>query len=442
MTFTALVKFPAQLMALPAIAAMGLAQGAFAQDKAPAETFSFNGYWRAQYHTAANPLHEAPATQGTSSAPTSRHVYAANFWNISLSKSMDTGAKYVFKVDGDWPAKVNHEAGEHSLLNVRDLYASLPVAEGINVWAGAREVLFEDVRIFDIGNPFNVNAFGVGAGIDKASVLMSFTKTNIPRADANGLPIIRTPATVPSATPTPFTTPGKDLTLLARYELGISDTLSVKPMALLVLHGGAPEQKVTRAKEVKGSTEFKLGAVISHGTGENSGNATLWLQSEPVDKTGAVSGSNTLIGLNHSSTWDLGAAGILTGFSMQAWSLKNKAQVYKVDNGAIVIDGTNTTTSTMRVSVGVQPVYYVTDKLHAALDLNYAMITKKLRDTDANMTAVTPIVRWAMSKNPVGSPQIYTSMTYGMYDAKVKMQTNGEAKNSLITTQTGMEVWF
>ena len=135
-------------------------------------------------------------------------------------------------------------------------------------------------------------------------------------------------------------------------------------------------------------------------------------------------------------------AGLLTGFSLQSMSFKDKMPVLKVDGGAIVADGTNTTTSTMKVSIGAQPVYYVTDHFHAALDFNYAMTTKKIAATDANLLTLTPILRYALAKNPVGTPQIYTSLTYGKYDAKVKKATNGEATDSLITTQTGMEVWF
>jgi maltoporin len=431
-------------MALFAVVAVGHSQNAVAQEKPaekpPAETIAFKGYWRAQFNTAANPLQEAPSNQGTSAAPHSRHAYTANFWNLGVTKSMESGAQYAFKMSGSWPAKIAHEAGELSDIKVIDLYASMPVAQDVKIWAGAREFQFEDIRMLDFKNPFNVNAYGVGTEVDKASVILSFTKSKLARYDANG-PMTSAP-TASSPTASAVTTPGKDLTLVARYNLAISETLSVKPMLMVLAYGGAPENKALPANKVKGSTGVKVGAVVSHGTGGNSGHATLWVHSDPVDKGGNTSGSDMLIGLSHSSTWDFGVAGILTGLSVQSYSLKNKTQLFKVTDGAIVADGTNTTSSTVKVSLGVQPVYYVTDQFHAALDLNYATKTQKTTAADANMTSITPILRYAMNKNPVGSPQIYTSFTYGKYDAKVKAQTNGEFKDSLMTTQTGMEIWF
>ena len=47
-----------------------------------------------------------------------------------------------------------------------------------------------------------------------------------------------------------------------------------------------------------------------------------------------------------------------------------------------------------------------------------------------------------MNKNTLGTPQIYTSVTYGSYDAKVKKDEKGKPSDMLVTTQTGFETWF
>jgi hypothetical protein len=80
--------------------------------------------------------------------------------------------------------------------------------------------------------------------------------------------------------------------------------------------------------------------------------------------------------------------------------------------------------------------------VHAALDLNYAGRTKRLSNTDANGIIITPILRYAMNRSAIGTPQIYTSLSYGRYDAETKRQPDGTFKTTLVTTQTGFEIWF
>ena len=442
MTSFASAQLPVRMLSLFAVAAAaGLSLGALAQEKAtpvapaaPASTFSFNGYWRTSFNTAANPTLEASDTQGTTAAPFTRHIAAANFWNLNLSKSVEAGPSFNFKFDGAYPAKLAHAsvAGENADIRLRDMYVAMPMGDGMTLWSGARELETGRERLMDIASPFNHDGFGLGLDAGAAKVALSMKKAS------QVLPVV-----APATSGASFAT--KDITILGSYEVPVSDTLKVRPILMLTMHGGVAENTATatKAKAVKGSTEFKVGAIINHGTGFiNNGQATVWFHSAPSDKTGETSGSNSTVGVLHSSAWDLGMAGVLTGFSLQSMSYKDKLPVLKVDDGKIVADGTNTTTSTMKVSIGAQPVYYVTDHFHAALDFNYALTTKKVSAADANLLALTPILRYALAKNPVGTPQIYTSLTYGKYDAKVKKATNGEATDTLITTQTGMEVWF
>ncbi len=439
MTSFASAQLPVRMLSLFAVAAAaGMSQGAMAEDKAATPTapaaFSMNGYWRAQFNTAANPTLEASDTQSTTAAPVSRHAQTANYWNLDLSKSTEGGPSYFIELNGALP----NSAGAAFGPGIEELYAKMPAGDGMTVWAGLREMEDSRERLIDMTGPFNKFVYGIGIEAGAAKVSLSMDKATQVRPGT-----VVPPAVPGTAAPAAATVATKDLSILGSYEVPVSDTLKVRPVILLTMHGGIPENTVTKAKAVKGSTEFKVGAVVNHGTGSiNNGQATVWFHSAPTDKSGETSGANSTVGILHSSAWDLGMAGVLTGFSLESMSYKDKMPVFKVDGGAIVPDGTNTTTSTMKVSIGAQPVYYVTDHFHAALDFNYALTTKKVAASDANLLALTPILRYALAKNPVGTPQIYTSLTYGKYDAKVKKATNGEATDSLITTQTGMEVWF
>ena len=100
------------------------------------------------------------------------------------------------------------------------------------------------------------------------------------------------------------------------------------------------------------------------------------------------------------------------------------------------------TQSTFGFNVAAQPVYYLTPKFHAAFDVGYSYINKRVADNQANVLTLTPILRYAMNKNATGSPQIYTSVTYGSYNAKIKTNEKGDPTDTLVTTQTGFETWF
>ena len=85
---------------------------------------------------------------------------------------------------------------------------------------------------------------------------------------------------------------------------------------------------------------------------------------------------------------------------------------------------------------------YINKALHLALDLNYSFRDKKVDKSQSNAFLVTPIIRYALNENVLGSPQIYTSFTYGKYDLDFKRQLDGSFKNTLATTQSGIELWF
>lgn len=411
----------------------------------------FKGYWRLGYNTDINPLLGNQDTQGTS-VPYSRHVHGPSYFNLSLGKSFENGARINFDIDnegktphrdGNWGATTDSNTGVVTDvtqeiknlydrdLRVRELYLELPVGDA-KIWAGARKLEFEDIRIFDFGNPFNLNALGIGATVGNTQAHLSVQDRKVTTTFTAG------------ETETNLTTPVKDLSLLVRHELSLGEGSALKPMALVNQHGQAEKNDDVGQPEVKGSTAFKVGAIYSTWGEGNWANMGLWFESNPVDKSGSQSGTDTSVGLMSSNSYEFGDFGVLAGLYAKYTSFKDERPELKVAEGnkKLEQDGDKKTNNVIDASVGVQPVYYATDHVHLALDLNYALRSKKLNTGDTNALFVTPIVRYAMSKNTMGTPQIYTSVTYGMYDWKAKQDAKGDLTDALLTTQTGFEVWF
>ena len=415
--------------------------------KAPLPPLEYGGYWRLGYQTDANPLQANRSTQGTM-APTSRHIRNPSYFDLRLGKTFENGARIKLTVDND--GYTPHQDGFAKAQTaddlafrdprVRDLYLEVPVGSaGASIWAGARRIEFEDIRIFDFGNPFNVNGFGVGGTLENTSAALSVEDRKV--VDDRG---------TDTDTKDDVTTPLKDISLVLRHELMLGSNRAVKPMFWIKQYGSAPSNDKIKQDKIKGATAFKIGGIYSSWSSDHSANMGIWFESNPIDNSGTSSGEDTAIGLMVSNAYEFSDFGILTGLYLKYDSFKDSKQVYKVATGkkSLEADGETTTNNNITASVGFQPVYYVTDHLHLALDLNYAAKSKKVDwnpedgTGDADAFFATPIIRYAMNRNVLGTPQIYTSLTYGTYDWKVKKNAEAMASDSLVTTQTGFEVWF
>jgi maltoporin len=410
----------------------------------------FGAYWRLGYQTDLNPLQANRATQGNH-LPTTRHARNPNYFDLQLGKAFENGARVKFAVDNEGytphqdgfksPNSTEPEEGINDLAfrdpRVRDLYLQVPVGDG-SLWAGARRIEWEDIRIFDFGNPFNVNGYGVGGSWDGTSVALSVEDREA----------IDTKGTDP--TDDDVETPLKDVSAVLRHEIALGEGRALKPMFWIKQFGTAPENKDLNQNTIKGATAFRVGGIYSSWSNAHGANIGLWFESNPVSTSGSPSGTNTAVGFMASNSYEFASFGILTGVYLKYDSVKESSQEFKVSSNkkTLEADGTKTTNNQISSSIGVQPVYYATDKVHLALDLNYAASAKKLgwnaesRQGDANALIVTPVLRYAMNRNVMGTPQIYTSVSYGHYDWKVKSDAKGNPTDTLVTTQTGFEVWF
>ncbi len=428
---------------------------AMAEEKAAGDRFEYNIYWRLGLNTSSD-LKEDSDTQGTHKlfydVPTSRHVKSPSYFWSRFAKIFANGVEAVAKVDSETalPHESSWERQTEPVFRVRDLYLQLPIDADSNVWAGSRVFEFEDIRLLDVLNHFNVNGYGVGANVGKLMGVLSFENQKVNEqvelVDTNTVtPLVRENLAATR----------KNVRALVRYEIPVGTDMAVKPMVRMVSYGSIPEKEYgpgQTQQKVKGASEYSFGGVFSRWSANYWGNTMLWIQNRPVDSLGKESGSDMVIGVGDSVSFTTDKVGVLTAIWIEQESYKNKKQVFKVSSGTLIPDGDKTTKSVLKTSLAVQPIYYVTNKVHAALDMNYAAKNMKtsggvnpdgsFNGQDFNSLLVTPIVRYTTAKGTLGNPQIYTSVTYGKYDWKAKKNASGKPTDSLVTTQTGFEVWF
>ena len=393
--------------------------------------FEYHGYWRLGFNTAENPLLEAPGKQAEG-LRTTRHTRDPNYFKFNLLKKWDDGTQASLTFDQGGDTTMAHEDNDWtgSKLAVRDLYLSLPLSPSGNaLWVGTRDVEYEDVRLFDMGNPFNTNAHGAGVKLGNTEALISFNRDK------------------EESTPRNTTTDKvnvKDVAVYLGHDIALTKTLTLKPKAKYINYGSAPKRAdMPTGDKIPGGEGFLLGGVLARQESTSWENSMLWYESEPTDKSGIVPGQDSTIGLSDSSSYEFGDFGLLWAAILEVKTYGTPQPVMiKTDAAPGLVAGKNTTQTNLGLCLAVQPVYYITPKFHAAFDVGYASIDKSVVNNQANVMTLTPILRYAMNKNTLASPQLYTSITYGMYDAKIKLNERGEPTDRLVTTQSGFETWF
>lgn len=467
------------------------------------EGFEFGGYWRAGFNTASSVTAqefvtrkvtwtdfvdtlqgltgEASDTQELLGLKTTRHARSPSYFQMRMSQRFSNGVDAKLKLDSFGPlfhelADTSADAPQKNAVNlrVRDLYLSVPLsAENTRLWAGSRLFEYEDLRLFDGGNPFDHNAFGVGVEGPRYEASLSYsgaTRTAV-ITNSNGQPVADEAESSIVST--------KDITITARLELNPLGRFQIKPMFKFVNHAGAPpdEVSVIRRKEISGSVELTVGAIISRSgrpgywgntviavretpagligrndLNESIGDDEFKTRAQQTNATNAAERNAALRGdsksfdttfiLTDTANIDFNRWSLMTGLWLEHDIYSGGRPSWTRKGATIVEEEGKRTKKNTKYSVGIQPVYYISDQVHAALDLNYAGRTQRLSNADANGIIITPILRYAMNKSALGTPQIYTSFSYGRYDAEVKRQPDNAYKTTLITTQTGFEIWF
>lgn len=444
-----------------------------------AEKFQYSGYWRAGFDTASpftgrefvdgaggNSFYnfierltsEAPDAQGAPNLKTSRHARDPNYLKLQLSKAFPNDVRVTFSIDSK-NAPVHEssppttDTGNQSSaiqisnsLRIRDLYTSLPSATDLRVWGGSRQFEFEDLRLFDSGNPFDTSTLGIGVESDKTLFSIGYAK-----AKREAVVASRPTSGRSSTSRQGVLVDTKDATLLYRTEVPVDKNYSIIPMLKIIVHGATQADSTTGGKRqaIRGSEDIYAGAIMSRYDPEtdNRGHSTIGVSLIPPDKSeaslrGDTTGFDVHYFFEDSNIFQTPEWGLVTALAIEQITFKNDQKRYVVmEDGSIVASG-ETSKSQRNIALGLQPVLYVTKSIHLALDMSYSFRDKKLQKNQSNALLITPIFRYALSQNPLGSPQLYTSFTYGRYDLDFKRQIDGSYRRTLSTMQTGLELWF
>ncbi|NBW81590.1 hypothetical protein EBR21_07535 [bacterium] len=423
------------------------------------QPFEFHSYGRLGFSTNEK-LTDAGSDQGDGSfgLPTSRHVRDLNYLRIQLLGNTGSKAKFNLEAQFDNLAhQTNNWNGAG--LNLRNAFFQMPVSSETEGWVGARRLEFEDIRLFD-KFPLSDTTF-YGAGV---TTPIAGSPTTIAVGFKN---LINSPLLVAkdsnnaAAGNDSVLTERRDTSLFIRHDISLDNNLAIRPTLILNRTGkyyqnaraletyttALPDQSgVATNATPKPTVTGKLGAVLSHWGNEGWGNHFLWLEQRSA--VGQVEGTDkdTIYGLATSGDyegWSESDVGLMYSAIVQLTQYKNSQPKYTLKDNTYIADGTSTSKRNTLVAVGLQPVYYATPNLHVALDLNHTLTTKVGAEfAKPNMTFITPIVRYAANKNALATPQLFTSVTYGIYESKARLSSTGSPTKTSLTTQTGCEFWF
>jgi hypothetical protein len=444
------------------------------------EGFQYNGYWRAGFNTASpftgrefvdgtggNSFYnfferltlEAPDTQTSPRLKTSRAARDPNYLKFQMSKTFPSEVKFTFGMDTR--EGTSHEStsvvkspaeNETSAITfnnnfrMRDLFIELPTSTDMRLWAGSRQIEFEDLRLFEAGNPFDTKALGAGVETDKTLFSVGYSKSKRESVIEGVSNEDRIANKIP-----PVLVETKDASILYRTEVPLEANYTIIPMFKLIIRGAAPADSTTGGKRqsIRGSQELLVGSVMARNDPDtgNFGNTTMGVNLRPPNYSeealrGDVRGFDTIYFIQDSSIFNFLGWSLMTGASVEQTLFKNDQIIYKVQQDGAIVSTGEKTRSQRAIALGVQPVLYVSKAFHLALDLNYSFRDKKTAKSQSNTLLVTPIMRYALNENALGSPQLYTSFTYGRYDLDFKKQLDGSFKNTLGTVQSGIELWF
>lgn len=423
------------------------------------QSFEFHGYGRLGFATNEK-LTDAGQDQGDGSfgLPTSRHVRDLNYLRIQLiGNAGESGALNIEMQLNNLAHQTNNWDGAG--VNLRNAFFQMPVSSDTEAWFGARRLEFEDVRLFD-KFPLSDTTF-YGAGL-KTPIAGSPTTIALGFKNLENAPLLiaKSPSN-PIEGNDSIATQRRDTSLFIRHDISLGSNLAVRPTVILNRTGryfrdGAPLEKYDTANISANTTQSnetpsptvtgKVGAVLSHWGNEGWGNHFLWVEQRTAAGQTSSSDKDTQFGLASSGDYE-GLSnenlGLMYSAMVQVTQFKNAQQKFKLTDDMFKADGDATSKRGVLVAVGLQPVYYVTPKVHVALDFSHTLTNKVSAElAKPNMTFISPIVRYAANKTALATPQLFTSVTYGMYESKARLDANGKASKTSITTQTGCEFWF
>lgn len=405
--------------------------------------------------------------QNLDNQPTSSAAYSTDF--ISSKVGFFLKDKISLHVRADYALQIPIQLGLYPVdqaprsLILKDLYLKIPSPNSSSsIWIGRRTFQFEPIALFQAPNPFDqLNLQGGGIEFEKFQTSASINQANVSTIatnqnqnfvlDTNGNPIL-------------YQRKESIASIFISGNLILSEGKSFQPIAVLRYYLGNasnPNENGVQQYSVNHASSFIIGGVFSHPISNGvSGSTTLWFDSLPSDKpidlnsistNGRFNGVGRIpfnyprnaIGISDSSEFQFSTyGGILTAlvFTNNTYSSILPILHPTSDNMSLIPDGNLTSIHSNKVSLGLEPIFFVTESVHTGIDLNYAYVTPKLFASDANALIITPLIRYAFDKKLMSKQYAFVSGSYGFYDWKIKTYSNGSQTDKLFSMQAGVSL--
>ncbi len=430
---------------------------------------SYGGILRGNFRTATDNfyINNIP-NQNINNQASSVAAYSTDYLSARFGLELKNVGSMHTRVDYLWQNPIQYNLYPNKFTQrkvlLRDLYLEIPFkSQGYSIWIGKRTFEYDSIYLFQASNPFDqieLQGFGFETNVFQASLSLNKETVFTTGKDQNGNQLIDN-----HGKPALYSDDDYILTAYLSGRFLLAEGKIFQPILTLRAYqsysNGNPPG-VIKDKVTLGSS-FIAGGIFSRPMSDGlKGTTTIWFESLPVDKvaipdnnisTGSYYGEGRVpinypqntIGFADSSEYFFNRnGGLLSGIVILNNTYPSALPVLQVsDNGnALAPDGTSTSRTTNRISLDLQPVFYFTHNFQFGIDTNFNYVSKKLIANDANSFVITPILKYAFDGELKTNKYFFTSISYGVYDWKVKVLPNGSRTDKLFAAQTGFNFNF
>ncbi|WGL60917.1 hypothetical protein QEJ31_04810 [Pigmentibacter sp. JX0631] len=430
---------------------------------------SASGSFRGNFNTAGETFqsNDIP-NQNLENQATSAAAYSTDYISLKLGIEKSDTFSLVSSVYYAWQKKYHLDlfpkTYSEKVVQLRDLYLNIPFgSHGYSVWFGRRTFEFEEIYLFQETNPFNqleLNGFGIETDVFQVSLALNKESVYTTAKDKNGNPLIDQ-----NGNNILYENDDYVATLFMSGKFLLSEGKMFQPILSMRAYNsyGKDASENVQKDKVRLTSSFILGGIFDRPLSDGlKGTTTIWFSSLPADKEAKPTNTSVnnafygegrvppnypqnTIGIADSSQFLFDKyGGLLTSIILLNNVYASNLPVLHIsdDRKSLQSDGKSYSRTTNRVSVGVQPVVYLTRNIQLGLDLNFNYVTKKLLANDANSFVVTPILKYSFDEQLKTKKYLFISMSYGYYDWKIKTYSNGTKTNELLTTQAGVDFYL
>lgn len=427
---------------------------------------SASGSFRGNFNTARETFqsNDIP-NQNLENQATSAAAYSTDYISLKLGLEKNDAFSLVSSVQYAWQKKYHLDlfpkTYSEKVVQLRDLYLNIPFGNhGYSVWLGRRTFEFEEIYLFQETNPFNqleLNGFGIETDVFQVSLAINKETVYTTAKDQNGNALIDK-----NGNKILYENDDYVATLFLSGKFLLFEGKMFQPILSVRAYNsyGKDTSDNVQKDKVSLASSFILGGIFYRPLTDGiKGTTTIWFSSLPADKeakptnttvNSAFYGEGRIppnypqntIGIADSSQFLYEKyGGLLTSIIILNNVYASNLPVLHIsdDQKSLQTDGKSYSRTTNRLSIGVQPVVYLSKNFQFGLDLNFNYVTKKLLANDANSFVVTPILKYAFDEQLNTKKYLFFSMSYGYYDWKIKTYSDGTKTNELFTTQTGVE---